>query len=125
MKLVSFCLLTTLALLYAGLAIAETMTYRKWEKAMNDQKYIMAEMAFFDRMNSLLDQMVRQMAMDSRHDPALAQLLKDHNINVVINTVDTPPHDTLNMDAAPAAPAQSPDKPAPALSPSDTTASHP
>jgi len=123
MKLVSFCILTALSLLYAGLTIAETLTYHQWEKAINDQRYTQAQVAYFDHLNGVLDEMVRRMAVLSQHDPAMTQLLKDHNIHVVIDK-DNPPPSTppatsgfdqtppVNPSAAPATKSQ----PAPATS---------
>jgi len=91
MKIASFSLLTALALLYAGLTLAETMTYHKWEQAINDQKYTQAEVAYFDHLNMVLDEMVRRMAIASQHDPVMAQLLKEHNINVVVDNGSAQP----------------------------------
>ncbi len=89
MKLWSFCLLTALALLYAGLTIGETVTYRRWEQALNNQKDIQAKMNYFQNMSRVLDNLLHRMAYDSLRDPALAQMLKDHKINVVVNGVPT------------------------------------
>jgi hypothetical protein len=90
MKLWSFCLLTTLALLYTGLTVGETVTYRRWEKAVYDQKDIQAKMTYFQNMGRVLDSLMHRMAFDSLHDPALAQMLKDHKVKVVVNGAPSP-----------------------------------
>jgi hypothetical protein len=84
MKLLSFCVLTTLALVYAGLTIGETVTYRRWEQALNDQKDVQAKMTYFQNLSHVLDSLMHRMAVDSLRDPALAQMLKDHKIKVVV-----------------------------------------
>jgi hypothetical protein len=119
MNLLSFCVLTTLALVYAGLTWAESETYHRWEKAIDGQKDTQAKVAYFDHVNALLDQMIRRMAVDSQNDPALAKLLKDRNINVVVDNSMAPRDAGLN--AQPPAP----DVDKPAQTPSATTPSHP
>jgi hypothetical protein len=99
MKLLSLCLLTTLALLYAGLTMAETMTYRKWERAMADQRDVQAKVAYFQNMDQILQRMVRSIAYNSQHDPALGQLLKARNIKVVV-TNSLPGNETMGADAS-------------------------
>jgi len=99
MKLASFCILTALSMIYAGLTLVETMTYHKWEDEVNNQKYLQAQVAFFDHLNGVLDEMLKRMAYLSQHDPAMAQLLKDRNINVV---VQNPPAPATNSFDAPA-----------------------
>jgi hypothetical protein len=109
MKLVSFCILTTLSLIYAGLTMMETVTYHKWEAEVNNQKYLQAQVNYFDHLNAILDEMLKRTAYLSQHDPALAQMLKDHNINVVVENPTTPPPASTSSFDAPAS-AQSPDK---------------
>jgi hypothetical protein len=104
MKLVSFCILTALSLIYAGLTMMETVTYHKWEAAVNNQKYLQSQVNYFDRLNAILNEMIKRMAYFSQHDPAMAQLLKDHNINVVVENPTTPPAATTSsFDVSPAA----------------------
>jgi len=125
MKLVSFCMLTALSLLYALLTFTETLTYQKWEKALNDQKYIQARVAYFDHVNMVLDQMVRRMALDSQHDPAIAQLLKQNNINVVMET-PAPTKDTpAGFGTPPPNPTPPPPPDKPAQVPPNTAPLHP
>lgn len=90
MKLFAFCTITVLSLLYAGLTIMETLTYRQWEQAVIEQKDIQAKVAFFQRMNTVLDQMLRRMAIESQHDPALARLLEENKVKVVVNDQSPP-----------------------------------
>jgi len=90
MKLFSFCILTALALLYAGLTVAETITYRKWEQAVGEQKEIQLKVQFFQNQNRVINSLLRRMAYDSLHDPALAQFLKEKKIKVVVNDVANP-----------------------------------
>jgi hypothetical protein len=112
MKIISFSLLTVLALVYASLTMAETMTYHKWEKAINEQKYTQAKLAYFNNLNSLLERLARQLALDSQSDPALAQLLKDNKIKVVIGSPQTVGDVPAAGSPSPATNApQSPDKP--------------
>jgi len=83
MRLVSFCILTALALLYAGLTLAETKMYQKWERALNDQKIIQTKIAFYQHLNGQIQTLLREMALASKQDPAMAALLKENKINVV------------------------------------------
>jgi len=89
MKLVSFCLLTALSLVYAALTVAETMTYHKWEYAVNDQRLVQAKVAYFNHLGTVvIPSLEQRLAIDSQRDPALARLLKDHKIKVVIKNPD-------------------------------------
>jgi hypothetical protein len=93
MRLTTFTFLTALALLYAGLTLAETAMYQTWDRALYQQKDIANKVAYFHRLSGFIEQLLRRMAIDSQHDPALAKLLKDHRIKVVVGPVaekDTP-----------------------------------
>jgi hypothetical protein len=100
MRLFSFCILTTLALLYAGLTVAETVSYRKWEQATVEQKDIQAKLQYFQNLNRIVDNLLHRMAYDSLHDPALAQFLKEKKINVVVKGAPPPPPASTNPPAA-------------------------
>jgi len=126
MKLTSFCVLTSLALVYAGLTTMETVTYHKWEDAVNNQKYIQAQVNYFDHVNAILNEMIKRMAFLSQHDPALAQLLKDRNISVVVENPTTPPASTpSSFDSSPPGDPVAPSPGKPAQIPSTSIPSHP
>ena len=90
MKIVSFSLLTVLALIYSALTLAETMTYRKWEEAVAVQQYTQGKLTYFGKLNARVQQMGRQMAIYSQTDPAIAQVLKDNKVRVIIEGPPTP-----------------------------------
>lgn len=85
MKLLPFSILTVLALILAGLTLMETMMYRAWEQAQDDQRILQRKVAYYQKLNTFTEQLLRRMAIDSQRDPALAQVLKDNNIKVVIS----------------------------------------
>jgi hypothetical protein len=130
MKFVPFILLTLLTLVYVGLTLAETMTYHKWEQAVFEQKVIQDKVAFYHRMNTVLDQLIRRMAYDSQHDPALVHLLADHRIKVVFGGPKPSNYGTVPDASTNSAPT-SVDIPAPTsnatpvTAPANSTPSHP
>jgi hypothetical protein len=87
MRLTTFTFLTALALLYAGLTLAETAMYQTWDRALLEQKDLQNKVIYFQRLGGFAEQLLRRLAVDSQHDPALAQLLKEHRIKVVFTPV--------------------------------------
>ena len=87
MRLTTFTFLTVLALLYAGLTVVETSMYQTWDHELLVQKDIQNKVAYFNRLGGFTEQLLRRMAIDSQHDPALAQLLKEHRIKVIFAPV--------------------------------------
>jgi hypothetical protein len=118
MKLLPFCILTALALIYAGLTIAESALYQTWDRALSDQKDIQTKVAFYQRLDGTINLLLRRMAVDSQRDPALLKLLNDHKIKVVIRNpepmdsqpapVSLPATTTNKPPQTPAAPTQTP-----------------
>jgi hypothetical protein len=115
MRLTTFTFLTVLALLYAGLTVVETSMYQTWDHELLVQKDIQNKVAYFNRLGGFTEQLLRRMAIDSQHDPALAQLLKEHRVKVIIAPVAekdatgtapaSPPAATPDASANPANPA--------------------
>ena len=87
MRLTTFTFLTVLALLYVGLTLAETAMYQTWDRALLQQKDIENKVAYFHRLSGFIEQLLRRMAIDSQRDPALAKLLKEHRIKVIVSPV--------------------------------------
>jgi len=94
MKLFSFIILMTLATIYVGLTVGETVTYRKWQRAVYEQKDVQAKLTYFQNLNRIIEVLLRRMAYDSQHDPALAQMLKERRIKVVLTGPPQPASDT-------------------------------
>ena len=116
--------MTALALLFAGLSVAETMTYHRWEQEIVEQRDIQIKVDYFQRLDGVLDRLLRRMAIDSQRDPALAQLLKENNVNLIVKgaqPVKEVPHG--EEVPPPSVNLPQPDKPAP--SPADATPPHP
>jgi len=93
MKLFSFIILMTLAVIYVALTVGETVTYRKWQRAVYEQKDVQAKLSYFQNLNRIIEVLVRRMAYDSQHDPAIAQMLKDRRIKVVLTGPPQPSSD--------------------------------
>jgi hypothetical protein len=87
MRLTTFIFLTVLALLYAGLTVVETAMYQTWDRALTEQKELQNQVLYFQRLSGFTEQLLRRLAIESQHDPALAQLLKDHRVKVVVTPV--------------------------------------
>ncbi len=122
MKLISFCILTALSLLYAGLTLAETALYQTWDRAMAQQKEIQNKVAFYQRLDGTINQLLRRMAVDSQRDPALVEVLAQNKIKVVVTSPEAmstdgapAPLPATNTNKAPQAP--QPPTPAPAAAP--------
>ena len=107
MKLVSFSILTLLALIYAGLSVAESAMYHTWDRAINEQRSIQIKINYYQRMDNFIEQFLRRLAVDSQHDPAVADLLKKRNIRVVVTpeAVKDPAATTPSADATTSTPA--------------------
>lgn len=90
MKLASFCVLLVFALIFAGLNIIETLMYQAWDDALEQQKVVHIKLSFFQQQNETTQNLLKRIAIESQHDPALAQLLKERNIKVVIKGQPNP-----------------------------------
>jgi hypothetical protein len=110
MKLIPFCLLTALSLLYVALTFAESEMYETWDMALKEQRALQIKLAYYQRANAFIEALLKRLAVDSQHDPALAELLKQNQIKVVVT-------DPNNVRAE-AQPPQT--EPAPAASPAST-----
>jgi hypothetical protein len=124
MNLPSFCIVTALALLFAVLNYSEANLYQSWTNTLTDQKELQAKLANAQHLNEFTQALLRRVAIDSQHDPALADVLKKNDIKVVISkpvttisTVITPPIQPpipapapafTNADQTPAAPQTAP-----------------
>jgi hypothetical protein len=121
MNLPKYCILVALSLAYAGLTLTEFNTYQNWEAAVNGQKLIQSKLANAKNLSGITDQFIRRLAVESQHDPDLADMLKKHDIKVVISSPkqtanDTPPPGSAINPApanAPAPPAAQPPRPTP------------
>jgi len=124
MRFSSFFILTALALLYVVLTVAETAMYQTWDHATAQQRDIQNKVAYFQRLNGFLGQLVRRMAVDSLHDPALTQVLKEHRIKVVQTGGEALnlPQDSTAVPAPAGKPATPPEINPPAPTP---TTAHP
>lgn len=115
MRLTTFTFLTVLALLYAGLTLAETAMYQTWDHALRQQKQLEYDVAYFQNLRGFIEQLLHRLAIDSQHDPALAEMLKEHRIKVII----TPEAQRVLQDSGPPAPATN--SPGPSPAPTDAT----
>lgn len=84
MRLPAFIILTLLSLGYAGLTVAETFMYQSWERTVAEQKDVQTKIVYFQNLNAFTEQVLRRMAAESPHDPAIAELLRQRKIKVVI-----------------------------------------
>ena len=127
MKLFSFIILMTLAVIYVALTVGETVTYRKWQRAVYEQKDVQAKLSYFQNLNRVIEVLVRRMAYDSQHDPAIAQMLKDRRIKVVLTGPPQPSSDATGTIPV-TQPTTNPNLPSSLNSsqaPSGTNSSHP
>lgn len=124
MSQATFYIVIILAVIYAGFTVSETWMYQRWELASAEQREVQSKLAYAQRLKNFTDQFLRRLAIDSQHDPALADLLKKHNIKVVVSNLG-PAVDASQAQAVPGPPTlpnitdktASPPAASPALSP--------
>ena len=100
-------ILVVLALFYGVLTFAETGLLDAWDRKRAEQQEIERRVAYFQHMNVVTGQMLRRLAVESQHDPAIAQLLKKMRVKVIVDTPEAEREAgvTRTVPAAPTVPA--------------------
>ena len=93
-----------LALIFAMLTLAQSLTYRTWDAAFAKQTDFQAKLAEADRFNSFPEQLVRRIAVDSVRDPRLVELLKNRGIIVRFSPSESTGGNTPQSSTPPANP---------------------
>ena len=111
MKLAYFCILIALSLIFAGVTLFESTVHQTWDRALTEQKQIKAKMTFIQQRQEITARLLRRIAVESQHDPAFAELLRQYHINVVLSPevkkmmpdINSLPNPLDKPDSAPAA----------------------
>lgn len=100
-------ILVFLTLFYGVLSFAETGLLDAWDRKRAEQQEIERRVAYFQHMNVVTGQMLRRLAVESQHDPAIAQLLKKMRVKVIVDTPEAEQEAGMTRTAptAPATPA--------------------
>jgi hypothetical protein len=109
MNRITFYLVIVLSLIFVALTLVETWMDQTWEMTLLQEKDIQLKLANAQRIHLGAQQLLRRLAIDSEHDPALLEMLKKNNIKVNIQspTASVPAAPTMNAPPAPTTPAPS------------------
>ena len=99
MNRLTFYFVIALSLVYVVLIGLETWMDQTWDITVYQQKVLQARVVNAQRIHFGAQQLLRRIAVESEHDPALLELLKKNKIKV--NFKSAPDSST---NAAPAAP---------------------
>jgi hypothetical protein len=99
MNRLTFYFVITLSLIFSVATLGEAWLYESYENTVAQQQDIQAHLANSQRLNAFTEQLLRRLAVDSQHDPGLAELLEKHKVKVIIS--DQQPGMPPRPEAAP------------------------